>query len=234
MLFVFSSSFHQETFTHTPFKILLCRSCFVLSCSWLRNWTPCVQKLHYWRQSNRAIALSFALLISMQYKWFTHFVNHLNSIESTLKTSDLIENEIFQPLTLRSQNSITRWATHHNNFHHVPCIYNNPFPNSRYILSHVGQFLTERNLRIHKKPIITMIWHRYRERNTWTRAWEHLQEGTVKHSPRASTSVPVEPLWPVNSRDVNFPELLLCCLRLILCSTGSGMPVLPIKRRRQR
>lgn len=40
----------------------------------------------------------------MEFKWFTYLVNHLNSVESTLKIPDLIKKEIFQPLTLNSQN----------------------------------------------------------------------------------------------------------------------------------
>lgn len=147
MLFVFSSSFHQETFTHTPFRILLCRSWIVPSCSWLKNWTPCVQKLHYWRQRNGAIALSYALLIFIHYKWFTCLVNHRNSVESTLKISDLIENEIFQPLTLRSQNSLLdKQNCSCPSWQFSPFLTTLTAEKMWYIWSHVGHFLAERTI----------------------------------------------------------------------------------------
>ena len=191
MPFAFSSSFHLETSTHTPFRITLCRFWIVLSCSWLK-----IGPLLFRNSAaeGRAIALSYALLISMECNWFAYLVNHLNSVECTLKISDLVKKEIFQHLTLNSQYallddrkcelqlSIIRIFTMHHIFitaffltlYKIWCIW-----------SPVGQILSfwkqrilvgKETFRIYKNAIITMIWHRYSERNRSTTAREYLKE----------------------------------------------------------
>lgn len=107
----------------------------------------------------------------MEYKWFAYLVNHLKSVESTVKISELIKKEIFQPLTLNSQNalldeqkcelqlSIITIFTKHRLF--ITAIFLT-IDNMWYIWSHVGQFhsfwkertlVEKETLRIHKKAI---------------------------------------------------------------------------------
>lgn len=110
----------------------------------------------------------------MEYKWFTYLVNHLKSVESTVKISDLIKKEIFQPLTLNSQNALLdeqkcELQLSINNFHHAPLIYNSHFPNNRQHVMYLvtcgpvpffleGKNLSgKRNFKNIQKSYITMI-----------------------------------------------------------------------------
>lgn len=191
MLFAFSSSFHHETFRHTPFRITL----QILNCAEMQlsqNWTSCGQKLHYWRWRNRVIALSsYALFILMEYKWSPYLVNDLNTIESMLKISDLIKKEVFQRLTLNSQNILWDEQMCELQLSIIIFIMHHAFITATFLTvdkigrtcSCPGRFLSSwkkriliRNFKKIRKIIITIFWHGKNKRDRQIVARDYLQK----------------------------------------------------------